>query len=171
MCSPVLRPDTWVAYTRALHLTPTSDENQATSELPQFYADRFGWQEMTDQVVAAYHSLSPADQARVCLSNDNYGEAGAIDFLGKRAEPNLPPAISRHNTYWMWGMHGCDANLVIAVTDASLEDLQKVYRSVQIVGRINTPGSPCPRSNKNIYLMRDRKADHPVAWGQKKNYF
>jgi hypothetical protein len=169
MASPVLRPDTWVAYTQKLHLKPGKTENAADSELPQFYADRFGWQEMTDQVVATYRSLSPQDQAEVCLYGDNYGEVGAMDFLGLRAEPRLPPAISRHNSYWMWGTHGCTGRVVISVTDASPEDLRHVYRSVQIMGTMTNPLA-MPEEHKHIYLLHDRLPGHPIDWAGEKHY-
>jgi hypothetical protein len=163
MAAPVLKPAPWIAYTKAIHLFRPSDETEATSDLPQFFADRFGWQEMTDTVVNTYRSLSPADQAQVCIAADNYGEAGAIDFLGKHAEPSLPPAISHQNNYWIWGYHGCTARVVIDITDASAADLRNYYDSVEIVGTVNVQHS-MPEENKNIYLLRGRKLDHPITW-------
>ncbi len=64
---PILSPPTWIVYTKALHLYNASDnnENQVSGPLPQFYADRFGWQEEVDEVTRIYHSLSPEDQAKV----------------------------------------------------------------------------------------------------------
>ncbi len=163
MASPVLRPVAWLKYTRAMHLYRPADETEATSELPQFFADRFAWQEMSDQVIATFRSLSPADQAEVCIAGDNYGEAGAIDFLAHHAEPRLPPALSHQNNYWMWGTHGCTGRVVIDVTDANEADLREYYGSVQIVGTLNVRYA-MPEEQKNIYLLRDRKADHPITW-------
>jgi 4-amino-4-deoxy-L-arabinose transferase-like glycosyltransferase len=167
MASPILRPDTWVRYTTALHLRSGKTENAATSDLPQFYADRFGWQEMADQVVAAYRSLSPADRAQVCIVGDNYGDAGAIDFLGHRAEPQLPPAISHHNNYWIWGLHGCTGKVVIDVTSADASDVHGYYDTVQLIASLDVPHS-MPQEHKNIYLVRGRKPEHPITW--KKNF-
>ena len=169
MASPVLRPRPWVTYTRALHLTRAEDETRATSILPQFYADRFGWQEMTDIVVHTYQSLSPADQAQVCIYGSNYGEAGAIDFLGRRAEPRLPPAISNQNSYWTWGLHGCSGELIISVTDDDIADLSEVYRDVKVVGVMDNPLA-MPGEHKNIYLLRGRRPERPINWPKEKFY-
>ena len=65
-------------------------ERNETSILPQFYADRFGWESYAEQVVQVYRSLPAEDRRNVCLLTENYGEAGTLDFLGRRLEPALP---------------------------------------------------------------------------------
>ncbi|MEO7028577.1 MAG: glycosyltransferase family 39 protein [Acidobacteriaceae bacterium] len=169
MASPILRPATWVAYTHALHFTPGNTENAATSELPQFFADRFGWQEYADQVVHVFRSLTPEEQKRVCIYGQNYGEAGAIDFLGRREEPRLPPAISNHNAYWMWGLHGCDGQLLISISDDTPQEMLRSYRSVQIVGHMSNPLA-MPYEHRNIYLCRGRRSETPIQWDKEKDY-
>ena len=52
-----------------------------------------------------------ATQAAIVASN--YGEAAAIDFFGARY--GLPPALSGHNNYWLWGPRGYSGNVVIDV--------------------------------------------------------
>jgi hypothetical protein len=101
MSSPVLRPAAWVRYTTALHLHGDKMETAATGPLPQFYADRFGWQQEVSVVVNAFRSLSPQDQRRVCTFGSNYGEAGSLDLLspsrGAGQHLSLPPAMSGQN--------------------------------------------------------------------------
>jgi hypothetical protein len=67
MSSPILRPAAWVRYTTALHLKSGKTETASSGELPQFYADRFGWQQQVTIVARTFNSLSPADQRRVCI--------------------------------------------------------------------------------------------------------
>ena len=62
--------------------------------LPQNYAWRFGWQEMTRKVAQVYHSLPAADRAKACIVTRNYGEAGAIEYYGEKYDLPLPP-VSR----------------------------------------------------------------------------
>ena len=172
MASPVLRPETWVRYTTALHLHGDKLETLATGPLPQFYADRFGWQQEVSLVRTAFQSLSPEDQRRVCIFGGNYGEAGAIDFLGHlpSAGQSLPPAMSGQNSYWTWGTHGCDVNLVIAVIGDNPEEVAQKYNSVQIVGRLDNPWA-MPFEHKNIYLLRNRRASAPFHWEDERFYF
>lgn len=170
MCSPILRPAAWIRYTTALHLKGNKTENAASGELPQFFADRFGWQQQVAIVAHAFNTLSSADQRRVCIFADNYGEAAAIDFFNRRDHLNLPPAVSGHNNYWLWGMHGCDPDLVIAIVGTSPSDLSKKYQSVTIVGERNTPYA-MPFEHGNVYLLRDRRPSAPFEWAKVRHYY
>ena len=167
MSSPVLRPHTWARYTQTLHLAPSETENAKASILPQFFADRFGWNQMAAEVVDAYRALPAQDRQHVCIFANNYGEAASIDFLGHRLEPNLPPVISGHNNYWIWGTRGCNGDTVIAVVYDTPEDLATKYVSVTIVGRTTDPLA-MPYEHKNIYLLRGRKS--PLHWKDEQFY-
>ncbi len=169
MSIPVLRPSTWIAYTSALHLQSGQNENARTGPLPQFYADRFGWPQYLALVNKAFLSLSPEDRARVTLFADNYGEAGALDFLGARQHLGLPPAISGHNSYWLWGPHGSTMDLVIAISGGTPEELREKYESVTVIGSMEDPLA-MPHEHKNVYLLRGRRPDAPFLWSKVKNY-
>jgi hypothetical protein len=167
MALPVLKPDTWLTYTKATHLYKTSSntENQTNGPLPQFYADRFGWQEEVDQVTRIYHSLSPEDQRIVGISCSNYGEASAIDFLGH----GLPPAISGHNNYWLWGPHGDTGEVMIVINGATPKEMREFYDSVEVAGRMDHPLS-MPYEHRNIYLVRGRHKNVSEDWLDFKHY-
>ncbi len=169
MAIPVLRPEAWLRYTEVMHLRGTSSHNEtaATSGLPQFYADRFGWNEYLGLVEQAYGSLSAEDRGRVTFYADNYGEAGALEFFS--AQKGLPfrPVISGHNTYWMWGTYGAKMDPVIAISGGSPEKLAREYASVTVVGRMDHPLA-MPHEHKNVYLLRGRK--FPFVWGEKKDF-
>jgi hypothetical protein len=173
MSSPVLRPPAWVRYAAALHLHGDKMETMASGPLPQFYADRFGWEQEVRIVQNAFRSLSPQDQQRVCIFAGNYGEAGAIDLLGGRgagASLHLPPAMSGQNNYWLWGTHGCDPDVVIAVIGDTPGAVGQKYRSVEIVGRMDDPWA-MSFEHKNIYLLRGRRSSAPFDWGDERYYF
>jgi 4-amino-4-deoxy-L-arabinose transferase-like glycosyltransferase len=169
MASPILRPDPWVRYTSALHLKTKPSENQAESVLPQFYADRFGWQEIVTKMDAAYRSLPPAEQEHACILTDNYGEAGALDLLAPRIDPQLPAAISPHNNYWIWGPRHCSFRVVVAISGDSPADYAARYDSVQVVGHIDDP-LIMPYEHKNIYIFHNRKASARVDWNEWKDF-
>jgi hypothetical protein len=144
-------------------------ETAATGPLPQFYADRFGWDQLTTDVVSTYRSLSPEDQRQVCLVMTNYGEAGAIDLLGHKMEPSLPPAVASQNSYWMWGTHGCTWQVVIFISDATPAELADRYESVQLIAHLDNPYA-MPFEHKNVYLLRRRKPAMKVVWADWKDY-
>jgi Dolichyl-phosphate-mannose-protein mannosyltransferase len=167
MAVPLMPTQTWLAYPTATHLYNSSDntENEASGPLPQFYADRFGWQEEVDQVSNVYHSLSAEDQKKVGISCSNYGEASAINFLGH----NLPFAISGHNNYWLWGSHGETGEVMIVINGSSPSELREFYDSVQVVGRMDHPLS-MPYEHRNIYLVRGRHKSILDDWPDFKHY-
>ena len=167
MSVPVLKPQTWLTYTRAMHLyqSSTNSENTASGPLPQFYADRFGWQEEVDEVTRIYHSLSPQDQKKVGILCTNYGEASAINFLGH----DLPFAISGHNNYYLWGPHDATGEVMIAINGASPEEMRQSYDSVEIAGRMDNPLS-MPYERRNIYLVRGRHKNLTADWLDFKHY-
>ena len=169
MSLPILRPQAWLAYADGLHLRSrmTQTEKYAASDFPQFYADRFGWQELTDEVTRIYNALPAAQRARAGISCSNYGEASAINFLG--AGRGLPFAISGHNNYWLWGPHGETGEVMIVVNDASPDEMRKFYNQVEIAGRMEHPYA-MPYEHRNIYLCRGRKKAIPTDWGEFKHY-
>ena len=167
--SPVLRPHTWARYTHALHLNGSESENARTSMLPRFFADRFGWNQMASIVVTAYRSLPPEEQRHACIFASNYGEAASLEFLGSRLTPGLPPVISGHNNYWLWGQRGCSGEVVIAVVNDDPSDLLKKYTSVTVVGHTSGPLA-MPYEHKNIYLLRGRRPDVPISWEDERAY-
>ena len=172
MASPVLRPATWVRYTKAMHLRSDQTETLATGPLPQFYADRFGWLQEVGIVARTFQSLSPDDQRRVCIFGNNYGEAAAIDFLGPRMFPGLHwhPAVSGQNNYYLWGTHGCDPEISIAVIGDTPAQIALKYRSAQIVGRLDDPYA-MPFEHKNVYLLRGRRASEPFHWEDERFFY
>ncbi len=168
MSIPVMTPETWLTYTKATHLYDAggNTENDPSGVLPQFYADRFGWQEEVDKVTQVYKSLSSEDQRQVGILGSNYGEASAINFLGQ----GLPIAVSGHNNYWLWGGHEYTGNLMIVINGASPGEMRKFYDSVEIAGRMNHPLS-MPFERRNIYLVRGRKKNLSEDWESLKFYF
>jgi hypothetical protein len=169
MVLPVLTPQAWLDYTLRMHLRDKAGntENEKASDFPQFYADRFGWQEEVDQVARIYGALPEADRARVGILCSNYGEASAINFLG--AGRGLPFAISSHNNYWLWGPHGETGEVMIVINGASLDEMRKYYRTVEIAGRMQHSYA-MPYENRNIYLCRGRKGSIPADWTELKHY-
>jgi len=104
-------------YMKEIGAAPPQEEKGEKSVLPPNYADMFGWQEMVAAVARVYNRLPPEDRLRCAIYASNYGEAGAIDFYGKRY--GLPKAISGHNNYWLWGPRGWTGEVVILFQEYS----------------------------------------------------
>jgi len=128
---PVLPVDAYLRYQSHLPFTiPRSEHSHMGAALPQFYADEFGWTEMVEAAAQAYHSLSPAQQARTAIFGNDYGQAAAIDFFGPRY--GLPKAISGHQSYFLWGPRNYTGETVI-VLGGDYESTRSHFASCQVV--------------------------------------
>lgn len=121
---PVLPVETFIRYQRFLGIEPPRTEKLKLAELPQLYADMFGWEEMTRTVARVYNNLPPEERERCAIFARNYGEAGAIDFFGPRY--GLPKAIGKHQNYFLWGPRDYTGECVITIGE-KLEDVRKSF--------------------------------------------
>jgi hypothetical protein len=141
---PVLSEPAMLDYSgfvsHALHIgqSTMATERFRTSALPEDWADMHGWPQLAATVARIYAGLPPAQRAQAAIVTSNYGEAAAIDFFGGRY--GLPPAISGHNNYWLWGTHAFSGNVVIDVNgDCGRMDFPGLFRSARLVTRSNPP--------------------------------
>ncbi len=164
---PVLSPGDFVRYTRVLHFEPKDSEQHDGSSFPEFFADHLGWQSLADAVSRVYHALPPSEQRMTGIIAANYGQASAINILGRPL--GLPAAISGHQNYWMWGPHGYTGKEMIVVTDAPLAAMLHYYRSCTVADH-QTSLYAMPWEQRFIYVCRDRFQSYAADWTQEKYY-
>jgi 4-amino-4-deoxy-L-arabinose transferase-like glycosyltransferase len=150
---PVLPVEQFIAYMDKLPFKiPRSEHSHARAVLPQHFADQFGWEEMVATVNQAYMRLSPEERPGCGIFAQNYGQAGAIDFFGRRY--GLPPALSGHQTYFLWGPRGYSGNCLI-VLDDTRESLEEKFERVEYVGTSDNPYAL--ERNVPVYICRGAK--------------
>jgi hypothetical protein len=161
---PILSPERHLAYRKALGAEPSRTEVSHTSELPQLYADQFGWEEMVRKVARYYHSLPPDVRRKTAIYAANYGEAGAIDFYGPKY--GLPAAISGHQNYYLWGHRGYTGESMILIEEESSPEL---WSSLEVVGKRFHPYA-MPEENAPIFHGRGLIKPLPELWPRVKNW-
>ncbi len=167
LASPVLRVDSYVAYAEMLGIKPTTAENKELTELPQFYADMFGWEELAATVITVHENL-PADEQEHCvIYTQNYGEAGAIEFFGKSHE--IPRVISGHNNYYLWGP-GSDSINVVIIVGGELEDHARNFESVELAAQTQCRYCMPYENNLPIFIAKKLKRSVQEVWPFTKNY-
>ena len=98
---PILPIAKVLPYMETLGIKLPHTETHYSQQLPQHFADEFGWPEMVASVADVYNAMPPEERAKTGILAGNYGEAGAIDFFGSRY--GLPKSISANQNYYYWG--------------------------------------------------------------------
>ena len=164
---PVLPVQTFIDYEKLLGLAPRAEERTAVAELPQYYADEFGWKEFVATVAGIYNRLTPEEQAKCFIYVRNYGEAAAIDFFGK--EYGLPEARCAHNSYWMWGPGERTGDIAIIVGSRrtfqeNLDDLGRAYRHVELAGTTHAQYAMPFENGRQLFLCKGMSTTFQNLW-------
>ncbi len=162
---PLLPIEVFTAYQSRIGLAPKSLDHNPIGRLPQLFADMFGWPDLAALVGRAYRSLPADEQSRAVFFANNYGEASAIEVLGN----GLPPAISAHNNYFLWGPRGHDGSVVIRL-GGSRAQLLRTYRSVEPAGEFNNPRAMPYETGNTVWICRGRKRPFDADWTSLKNF-
>jgi len=165
---PVLTVEQYIRYSEWMGIKPSTPEAKRLDKLPQFYADRFGWDTMAETVARVYHRLSAEEQARCGIFAHNYGEAGAIDFFGKRY--GLPGAASGHNNYWLWGANYLRGQNVWIVIGGRREDHLQSMETAEPVDTVRHPYAMPYENNRVVYVCRTPRIPMEEIWKRTKNY-
>ena len=164
---PILPVTLLIRYVHTLGVMPSSGERLKVTALPQYYADMFGWRQMAAKVAKVYWSLPPRERVHAVFFGNNYGEAAAIDVFGRPL--GLPPAISGHNNYYLWGPRGHTGRVIIII-GGSRKHYAKLFHSYQVAGFITSRYAMPYETDRPIYVLRGMKVSLERNWPKVKHY-
>ncbi len=129
-------------------------------------ADMVGWPELARFVAAENTALNAAGTPPTSIFTGNYPEAAALDVLGPSG---LPPVLSGHNAYGMWGPGSASDATVLAVDAA--DQLQPYFAQCRTVGTFVTPyGVDNDFNHLDLSLCTGPNADWAGLWTHLKHY-
>ncbi len=158
---PVLPVETFVSVSASLPIGAPPSERHELGALPQFFADMHGWEELVETVARVQRRLPAAERARVHVLTRNYGEAGAINFLGRSR--GLPPAISGHNSYFLWGPGDFSGDVLI-VLGGSREPLAEWFEQVERVDTVECSWCIPYQDGVPVYVVRGLVGSRKAWW-------
>ncbi len=168
LAMPILPPAAFAATYGFLSGTGNAAAGQSEQGVfPQPLGDRFGWNGMVQTVGKVYDELPAAKRSRACVFAANYGEASALNFLGEQR--GLPPAISGHNTYYLWGPGGCTGDVMITI-GLSREEVEGGYASVRRAATIACRFCVPEENGVPVYVATGPKAPIQKLWSQTRHY-
>jgi 4-amino-4-deoxy-L-arabinose transferase-like glycosyltransferase len=168
LAMPVLPPATFASTYGSLSGTGNAAAGQeAQGVFPQPLGDRFGWENMTRTVANAYDGLPARERSGACVFTSNYGEASALNLLGGRY--GLPPAISGHNTYFLWGPGSCTGKVMITV-GVPRDQIERGYTAVERATTIACRYCMPEENGVPVYVATEPKAPIGQLWPATKHY-
>lgn len=171
---PVLLP--YLNYENSAKLTNflglnTEIEAGKKPIIPQLLADRIGWEEKADMVGRVYLSLTEEERRRSIIAADNYGNAGALEFYGKKY--GFRYVVSGHNNYFLWSKERLDGDIVLQLTNKnSYKGLKEAFGTVDSTDVLfdNEYCSPHER-NLTVFICRNAKHSNIELLEGGKHYY
>ena len=171
---PILPPAAFLRFFGSYSGTSNAAVAQGRSEvLPAVLGDRLGWDSLTRTVQGVYAALPPEQRAQACVLTGNYGEASALSLLA--APGSLPPVISGHNNYYVWGPGTCSGQVIILVgcSEGDAQRARASYTSVALAATGNCPYCVSYERNLSIYVLsglKDPSFDLRKVWPSLKHF-
>ena len=157
-----------VALPSLLPVLPVSDVHDLPASAQQSsLGGTIGWPQLTSAVAVQDVALARAGQPPTSIFTGYYAEAGALGVLG--SADHLPPVLSGHNAYWMWGP-GRASDRTVLVVDA-LGRLRPYFASCRL---LTTHDAPYHVRNDwtdlQIGVCTGPHASWPALWPHLKHY-
>jgi hypothetical protein len=167
LARPILPVDRYVAYAAALGEEAGTDERHEIGRLPQFFADMQEWRELAGAAAVAASRLTPEEERVACVFGQNYGEAGAVERFGR--ELGLPPAISAHNSWYLWGPGACTGEVLLVFGDHR-ERLEELFESVELGATFDCRDCMPYEDELPIWIARRPRVPLAGLWPEIKNF-
>ena len=160
---PLLPIGAFLRYSRALPYSnlAKTERDAVDVQLPQLYADMFGWENIATTVAGVYKALPEEERDSCAILAGNYGEAGAIDYYGPAL--GLPKALSGHNSYYYWGPRGYSGACVIIYGEQSSTFIT-YFGDVRQAGTVMSPHAMPNERNIPVYVCRKPIAPLAELW-------
>jgi hypothetical protein len=159
---PILDPMRLRGYLDKTGFAPAPDQRAAVgAPITEIFSDEFGGRELEAAVAGIYQKLPASERATTGVFAWNYGEAAALDVLG-RAD-GLPPTMSGEDQYFLWGPASDDTrNLIIVSGRRAFWD--KHCGSLDIDGPSGAPLAMPYERDRTILICHDLLSPLSQLW-------
>jgi hypothetical protein len=167
MFMPVLSIQQFTKYTDFLGMGNDAgvkyENNQLNDLLPQHFADRYGWEEMTQKISEVYHNLPKEVRDSVGgIMCNNSGQAAAINFY--REKYVIPEAISGHGWFFYHALKTHKFKDTYISINENIPRFKTAFENVDSIGFFSHPYCMPYETNKKIYLCKNPKTDVEEFW-------
>jgi hypothetical protein len=167
---------TAVAVPLVLPVLPAADSGW-TSKINKNLAETVGWPRFVQTVDEVWKSLPARQRARAVIFTADYGEAGAINELGRGT--GLPTAVSGQNSEWWWGPGSPRPTTVVAVmpgpvditSSAATAYLRQFFTHVRVAATLSNPyGIHNQEWDGHVYVCTGLRHPWAQLWPRLRHY-
>ena len=127
-----------------------------------------GWEQLVDDVAAVVELIDAGERDRAVIIAPSYGEAGAIELLGRGRD--LPPVYGFQNSNFHWGPPPDTLDVAIILGPFSEQGVRHYFGEVELA-RIHDCDWCMPwRDDMPIWLARKPRMLFRDAWPELKHY-
>ena len=133
----------FITFEKALKKGAYRWEDGINHDLPQDMADMTGWKDLGQKVDSIYRQLNGTERNNCAIFCDNYGQAGAVMFYGKK--DHLPQPISLNDSFVFWSPDSLSADNFIWVNSSIFSGIEpetflpQHFEKVTLKATINNP--------------------------------
>jgi hypothetical protein len=131
-------------------------------------ADRLGWEQFVGDVEEAAHEIDPSERANSIIVVPSYGQAGALELLGRGR--GLPPVYAGQNSYSHWGPPPGSVDVAIITGPFSVEMVQQLFDVVMLAGVHDCEWCMPWRDQTPIWIARGPKVPLRDVWPMLRHY-
>lgn len=165
---PLLPVDLTATYAARAGVVPQIEQSEGEKpQLPLWLGYRIGWEQFVDDIEAAADEIDPKERGRAFILVPTYGQAGAIELLGRGR--HLPPVYATQNSYFHWGIPP-DSDDVAIITGFSEENIRRIYADAEVVRVYRCDHCIGWRDNEPIWIARTPKVKMSLIWPLLKHY-
>ena len=165
---------TAIALPIVLPVLPAADIGW-TYAINQVPAESVGWPELVQTVSSVWRSLPASQRQHAVIFTADYGEAGAINELGRTL--GLPTAVSGQNNEWFWGPGDAAASTVVAVAPGPRDVtgygvyLSEFFAHVRVAAVLsNSAGLHNQEWHGHVYICSDPHRRWGDLWPELRHY-
>ncbi len=166
---PILPVDDFIQHSQNLGITHESAESKELAQLPQHYADMFGWENMARRTSEIYINLPDTLREGTVVYVQNYGEAASLEYFSRKY--TLPMILAGHNNYWLWGNQTIhDGIKSFLIVGGKKEDHLRAFDIVDEAGRIQCTYCMPYENNLPVFFCTQLKSSIQDVWPYVKHY-
>jgi len=155
---PLLPVNNFVNYAEVLGVDAgVKFENNKLNQLPQHFADRFGWEELVQEISKEYKNIPVGNKVEPGILTNNWGVASAVHFY--KDKYNLPEPTSNAGWYYFETIRNNTLGNTYICIGYSEAALHYLFKSVIKKRTFSHPYCMPHENNRPIFLCSDPKMD------------